>query len=115
MACVPSFTFSIDGNLLTVIEADGINTQLLVVDSIQIYNAQKGFRSIGVLFIDSINFIAMLAKHQRSRFLTVLMLSILVPEYIRSPTIIRPSTRAPTLIYHTFMRSIQPCTLYSPF
>jgi hypothetical protein len=77
---------------------------LLAVLHIHSSCTYHGFRSIGVLFIDSINSIPMLAKHQRSRFLAVLMLSILVPEYIRSPTIIRPSTRAPTLIYHTFMR-----------
>ncbi|KIM76765.1 laccase [Piloderma croceum F 1598] len=35
------FTFSIDGHNMTIIEADGINTQPLTVDSIKIYTGQR--------------------------------------------------------------------------
>lgn len=41
ISCDPNFVFSIDGHNLTVIESDGINTQPLVVDSIQIYASQR--------------------------------------------------------------------------
>ncbi|GBE79135.1 laccase [Sparassis latifolia] len=41
ISCSPDFTFSIDGHNMTVIEADGDNTQPLNVDSIQIYAAQR--------------------------------------------------------------------------
>ncbi|KAI0363756.1 A fully functional laccase from the Ligninolytic fungus Pycnoporus Cinnabarinus [Pilatotrama ljubarskyi] len=41
LACDPNYTFSIDGHNLTVIEADAVNTQPLVVDSIQIFAAQR--------------------------------------------------------------------------
>jgi iron transport multicopper oxidase len=41
MACDPSFGFSIDGHKMTVIEADGINTVPLVVDSIEIFAGQR--------------------------------------------------------------------------
>nr|BAU94251.1 laccase [Pholiota microspora] len=41
ISCDPNFTFSIDGHSLTIIEADGINTQPLVVDSIQIFAGQR--------------------------------------------------------------------------
>ena len=37
ISCDSNFVFSIDGHNFTVIEADGQNTQLLVVDSIQIF------------------------------------------------------------------------------
>jgi iron transport multicopper oxidase len=37
ISCDPNFVFSIDGHQLTVIEADGIETKPLVVDSIQIF------------------------------------------------------------------------------
>ncbi|KAF8228163.1 Cupredoxin [Tricholoma matsutake] len=37
MACDPNFTFSIDNRFMTVIEADGENTVLLIVDSLQIF------------------------------------------------------------------------------
>jgi len=37
MSCDPAFTFSIDGHILTVIEADGQNTIPVVVDSLQIF------------------------------------------------------------------------------
>ena len=40
ISCDPNFVFSIDGHNLTVIESDGINTQPLVVDSIQIYASE---------------------------------------------------------------------------
>ncbi|KAJ7506615.1 laccase lcc5 [Mycena galericulata] len=41
MSCEPNFIFSIDGHNMTVIEADGVNTEPLVVDSIQIYASQR--------------------------------------------------------------------------
>ncbi|KAJ7018391.1 yellow laccase [Mycena alexandri] len=41
MSCEPNFIFSIDGHTMTVIEADGVLTQPLVVDSIQIYAGQR--------------------------------------------------------------------------
>ncbi|KAG6844817.1 Acyl-coenzyme A oxidase 2 [Tephrocybe sp. NHM501043] len=41
MSCEPSFAFSIDNHSLTIIEADGENTQPLVVDSFQIYAGQR--------------------------------------------------------------------------
>ena len=41
MACDPNFTFSIDGHNMTVIEADAVNHEPVVVDSIQIYAGQR--------------------------------------------------------------------------
>ncbi|KAF8994966.1 laccase [Cyathus striatus] len=41
ISCDPNFTFSIDGHDLTIIEVDGINVQPLVVDSLQIFAAQR--------------------------------------------------------------------------
>lgn len=41
MACDSFFTFSIDGHNLTIIEADGVNTQPLVVDELVIFAAQR--------------------------------------------------------------------------
>ncbi|PPQ90320.1 hypothetical protein CVT25_007722 [Psilocybe cyanescens] len=51
ISCDPNFTFSIDGHAMitdyisyhiqTIIEADGVNTQPLVVDSIQIFSGQR--------------------------------------------------------------------------
>lgn len=41
ISCDPNYTFSIDGHNLTVIEVDGINSQPLLVDSIQIFAAQR--------------------------------------------------------------------------
>ncbi|KAK7045357.1 hypothetical protein VNI00_007606 [Paramarasmius palmivorus] len=41
MACDPNFVFSIDQHSLTVIEADGINHQPVVSDSIQIFAGQR--------------------------------------------------------------------------
>ncbi|KAG7443864.1 laccase [Guyanagaster necrorhizus] len=41
ISCDPNFTFSIDGHNLTIIEADGVNTQPLTVNSIQILAAQR--------------------------------------------------------------------------
>lgn len=41
ISCDPNFTFSIDNHTFTVIEADGINVQPLVVDSIQIFAGQR--------------------------------------------------------------------------
>ena len=37
LACDPNFMFSIDGHTMTVIEADGVNTEPLTVDQIQIF------------------------------------------------------------------------------
>jgi iron transport multicopper oxidase len=41
MSCEPNFTFSVDGHNLTVIEADGENTNPLLIDSIQIFAGQR--------------------------------------------------------------------------
>nr|VWO94552.1 Calcium dependent mitochondrial carrier protein [Ganoderma boninense] len=41
MACDPFFTFSIDNHALTIIEADGVNTQPHSVDSFDIFSAQR--------------------------------------------------------------------------
>ncbi|KAH9172784.1 laccase [Lactarius sanguifluus] len=41
ISCDPNFVFSIDGHQLTVIEADGIETKPLVVDSLQIFAGQR--------------------------------------------------------------------------
>jgi len=37
ISCDPSFIFSIDGHQLTVIEADGIETKPLLIDSLEIF------------------------------------------------------------------------------
>lgn len=37
----PNFVFSIDGHTMTVIEADGVSTQPLMVDSLQIFAGQR--------------------------------------------------------------------------
>jgi iron transport multicopper oxidase len=41
MSCDPSFTFSIDGHNFTIIEADGLPTEPLLVDQIQILAGQR--------------------------------------------------------------------------
>ena len=41
MSCEPNFRFSIDGHTFTIIEADGQNTVPLLVDSVQIFAAQR--------------------------------------------------------------------------
>ncbi|KAJ4491939.1 laccase lcc5 [Lentinula edodes] len=41
LACDPNFVFSIDNHTMTVIEADGVNHEQLVVDSIQIFAGQR--------------------------------------------------------------------------
>jgi iron transport multicopper oxidase len=41
ISCDPNYVFSIDGHNFTVIETDGINTQPLPVDSIQIFAGQR--------------------------------------------------------------------------
>ena len=41
MSCDPFHTFSIDNHTLNVIEADGVNTKPLVVDSIPIFAGQR--------------------------------------------------------------------------
>ena len=41
MACDPYFNFSIDSHSLTVIEADGVETQPVTADTIPIFAAQR--------------------------------------------------------------------------
>ncbi|KAJ3862206.1 laccase 1 [Lentinula novae-zelandiae] len=41
ISCDPNFLFSIDGHTFTVIEADGVNHEPVVADSIQIFAAQR--------------------------------------------------------------------------
>ncbi|THU99584.1 laccase lcc5 [Dendrothele bispora CBS 962.96] len=41
VSCDPNFQFSIDNHTMTVIEADGVNHQPLVVDQIQIFASQR--------------------------------------------------------------------------
>ena len=41
MSCEPNFTFSIDDHSLLVIEADGENSEPLLVDSLQIFAGQR--------------------------------------------------------------------------
>ena len=41
MSCHAYFTFSIDGHSMTIIEADGVNTEPVTVDSIQIFAGQR--------------------------------------------------------------------------
>nr|ACZ58369.1 laccase [Cerrena sp. WR1] len=41
ISCDPNFVFSIDNHSMTVIEVDAVNSQPLVVDSIQIFAAQR--------------------------------------------------------------------------
>lgn len=41
IACDPNFTFSIDGHQFVVIEADGENTQPLLVDELQVFPGQR--------------------------------------------------------------------------
>ena len=41
MSCHPDFTFSIDGHELLIIEADGQNTEPLLVDSLPIFAGQR--------------------------------------------------------------------------
>ena len=41
ISCDPNYNFTIDGHDMTIIEADGENTQPLTVDKIQIYAAQR--------------------------------------------------------------------------
>lgn len=41
LSCDPNYVFSIDGHDLTIIEADGIETQPLTVNALQIFAAQR--------------------------------------------------------------------------
>lgn len=41
MSCDPNFVFSIDGHNMTIIEAEGENTEPLLIDSVQIFAAQR--------------------------------------------------------------------------
>ncbi|KAF7360060.1 Laccase 2 [Mycena venus] len=41
ISCDPNFIFTIDGHNMTIIEADGVNTEPLTVDSIQIFAGQR--------------------------------------------------------------------------
>ena len=43
ISCDPNYVFSIDGHNFTVIETDGVNTQPLPVDSIQIFAGSFDF------------------------------------------------------------------------
>ena len=42
ISCDPSFTFSIDGHQMTIIEVEGTNVQPLMVDSISIFVGMCG-------------------------------------------------------------------------
>ena len=42
ISCDPSFTFSIDSHLMTIIEVEGTNVKPLVVDSLQIFAGTRG-------------------------------------------------------------------------
>ncbi|KAJ7222978.1 laccase 1 [Mycena haematopus] len=41
LSCDPNFIFTIDGHTFTIIEVEGVNTEPLTVDSIQIYAGQR--------------------------------------------------------------------------
>ncbi|KAF9073365.1 laccase lcc6 [Rhodocollybia butyracea] len=41
ISCDPNFVFSIDGHTFSIIEADGVETQSVPVDSVQIFAAQR--------------------------------------------------------------------------
>ena len=41
LACDVNYVFSIDGHTMTIIEADGVSTDPLEVDSLQIFAAQR--------------------------------------------------------------------------
>lgn len=41
MSCDPNFMFSIDGHNMTIIEADGVETQPVTVNTLQIFAAQR--------------------------------------------------------------------------
>lgn len=41
LSCDPNYTFSIDDHNMTVIEADGIETQPVTANAIQIFSAQR--------------------------------------------------------------------------
>jgi iron transport multicopper oxidase len=42
ISCDPSFTFSIDGHQMTIIEVEGVNVQPLPVDSLAIFAGTGG-------------------------------------------------------------------------
>jgi iron transport multicopper oxidase len=42
ISCDPSFTFSIDGHNMTIIEVEGTNVQPLMVDSLSIFAGTDG-------------------------------------------------------------------------
>jgi len=42
ISCDPSFTFSIDGHQMTVIEVEGNNLKPLVIDSLEIFAGTRG-------------------------------------------------------------------------
>ena len=52
ISCDPSFNFSIDSHQMTIIEVDGVNTQPLLVDSIQIFAGACGLIQLLVVLID---------------------------------------------------------------
>ncbi|KAK0469397.1 laccase 5 [Desarmillaria tabescens] len=41
LSCDPNYTFSIDGHTMTIIESDGVSTQPIDVDSLQIFAGQR--------------------------------------------------------------------------
>ena len=41
VSCDPNFQFSIDDHDMTIIEVDGVNSQQLTVNQIQIFAAQR--------------------------------------------------------------------------
>jgi iron transport multicopper oxidase len=57
ISCDPNFVFSIDGHNLTVIEADSVSTDPVVVDSIQIYAGQRYSVTLSFLYISGSNII----------------------------------------------------------
>jgi iron transport multicopper oxidase len=48
MSCDPNYMFSIDQHNMTVIEADGVNTQMLTVDKIQVFAGQHPLEGRGL-------------------------------------------------------------------
>ncbi|KAJ7660594.1 laccase [Mycena rosella] len=41
MSCLPSFVFNVDGHSMTIIEADGVSLQPVVIDSLEIFAGQR--------------------------------------------------------------------------
>jgi hypothetical protein len=51
ISCDPSFTFSIDGHQMTIIEVEGVNVKPLLVDSLNIFVGMCGFVSSRIVLI----------------------------------------------------------------